>query len=355
MDRTISFIVTERCNLACGYCYVRHCQPIMPAEIARAAVDLVAHSPEQFEGDGLIWDFIGGEPLLVADLIRETLAYAHQAIPDRKQRSSITTNGVLYGSPEAQRLIAEHRGCLSVSLTLDGAPYWHDAERRYPNGMGSYEDVAASVPLWLEQMGQRASTKLTISPANLAGLTESVIHLLYTLGIPQVNANPVFEVDWTAEQADVYEHQLVRLGGALRDLQVPLSRCNLFSPAIGRPVTCGDEAAWCGCGRYMTAVDWAGQLYPCNRFAPSGLQYRPGLSIGSVWTGIRPEALAPFLALSRSPQRTAQCQGCEIESGCGWCKGCDYDLTGQLEQRTTTICRMHRARVAALRALGVIS
>lgn len=355
MDRTITLIVTERCNLACSYCYVRHGRRTMPIEIARAAVDLAARCPEQFKGEALIWDFIGGEPLLCADLIRETLTYAHQAIPGRKQRASITTNGVLYGTPEAQRLIAEHRGCLSVSLTIDGAPHWHDAERRFPDGQGSYDAVARSVPLWLEQMGPRASTKLTISPANLAGLTESVLHLLWTLQVPQVNANPVFEVDWSAELSEVYERQLVLLGGALRDLGVPLSRCSLFAPTIGRPVHPEDATSWCGCGRWMTAVDWTGQLYPCNRFAPSGLQHRPGLSLGTVWTGIRPEALEPFLALTRASQRPSRCSGCEVEAGCGWCKGHDYDANGELGTRCTTICRMHRARVRALRTLGVIA
>ena len=54
--------------------------------------------------------------------------------------------------------------------------------------------VAANVPLWLERY-PNAATKITISPANLPHLVESMIHV-FSLGVRTIHANVVFEPVW---------------------------------------------------------------------------------------------------------------------------------------------------------------
>ena len=48
----------------------------------------------------------------------------------------------------------------------------------------------------------------------------------------------------------------------------------------------------------------------------------------------------------QSPQK---CVDCEVASGCAWCQGENYDAaeTSTVFQRTTAICKMHKARVRA--------
>lgn len=57
---------------------------------------------------------------------------------------------------------------------------------------GSYEDVVKNIPLWLEQF-PNASTKVTISSADIPYIKDSVLHL-YSFGIHEVNINCVFEM-----------------------------------------------------------------------------------------------------------------------------------------------------------------
>lgn len=56
-----------------------------------------------------------------------------------------------------------------------------------------------------------------------------------------------------------------------------------------------------------------------------------------------------FLALDRCTQSTQECIDCEVASGCAWCQGENYDAadTPTIYQRSTAICKMHKARVRA--------
>lgn len=59
--------------------------------------------------------------------------------------------------------------------------------------------------------------------------------------------------------------------------------------------------------------------------------------------------LRPFLSLDRCTQSTNECINCEVAEGCAWCQGENYDAadTPTIYQRSTAICKMHKARVRA--------
>lgn len=65
--------------------------------------------------------------------------------------------------------------------------------------------------------------------------------------------------------------------------------------------------------------------------------------------GINNNRLRPFLTLDRCTQSNPECIDCEVASGCAWCQGENYDAadTPTVYQRSTAICKMHKARVRA--------
>lgn len=71
--------------------------------------------------------------------------------------------------------------------------------------------------------------------------------------------------------------------------------------------------------------------------------------IGNINDGINHNLLRPFLALDRCSQSPKECIECEVASGCAWCQGENYDAakTNTIYQRSTAICKMHKARVRA--------
>ena len=99
----------------------------------------------------------------------------------------------------------------------------------------------------------------------------------------------------------------------------------------------------------MLSIDAAGNFYPCTRFAQYSLREKRAWIIGSVNDGIDPNKLRPFLTLDRCTQSKQECIECEIASGCAWCQGENYDAADipTVFQRSTAICKMHKARVHA--------
>lgn len=77
MYKTITFIVTKDCQLACKYCYLvgKNQNERMSIDTAKAAIDYILTHDELFYEDGVFFDFIGGEPFLEIDLIDQICDY----------------------------------------------------------------------------------------------------------------------------------------------------------------------------------------------------------------------------------------------------------------------------------------
>jgi uncharacterized protein len=216
------------------------------------------------------------------------------------------------------------------------------------SGKGSYDDVVRNIPLWLQQF-EGTGTKVTISSEDIPFIKESVLHL-YSLGIREVNINCVFENVWKEGDDILFEEQLIALADAIIDNDLYKDNvCSFFSDTIGKPMDkVTDNQNWCGAGR-MLAIDAAGVFYPCTRFAQYSLRDKKAITIGNVDDGINQNRLRPFLTLNRCVQSSQECIDCEVASGCAWCQGENYDAadTNTIFQRSTAICKMHKARVRA--------
>jgi uncharacterized protein len=358
IDRTksVTFVVTEDCNLRCDYCYLsnKNSDHRMPFEVARAAIDYLVLHPNLFAEPCAVWDFIGGEPFLELPLIERIVEYVLLRTYEldhpwfTESQFAITTNGLLYQSPTVQRFIERYHDVLEVTVSVDGPARIHDRVRKTVDGKGSYARVSSIIPLWLKQF-PRAATKVTLSHDNLGDVAESILHL-FELGIKQVNANVVFENVWKPGDDLVFEEQLDCLGREIlkRGLWNTHS-CSLFLRDIGTPLDLhNDNVNWCGSGR-MLAVDSFGNFYPCVRFLPFSLSKRAARTIGNIHDGLALNRARPFLALTTAAQSSAQCVQCEVARGCAWCQGLNYDeaTTDTIYQRATFLCLMHKARVRA--------
>lgn len=357
--KSITFIVTKDCQLACKYCYLvgKNDKERMSWDIAKAAVDYILDHEEDFREESVIWDFIGGEPFLEIDLIDRVCDYIKKELYRRNHhwfnsyRFSFSTNGINYDSDKVQNFIKKNQSHISIGITIYGTKAKHDLNRIWKgNGSerGSYEDVVRNIPLWLKQFPY-GGTKVTISSADIPYIKESVMHL-YSLGIHEVNINCVFEDVWRDGDDALYEIQLMELadtiidGGYYQDYA-----CSFFTELMGKPLDCVlDNQNWCGAGR-MLSIDAAGNFYPCTRFAQYSLRNKKAWIIGNIHDGIDKNKLRPFLALDRCTQSTQECIDCEVASGCAWCQGENYDAadTPTIYQRSTAICKMHKARVRA--------
>lgn len=355
--KSITFIVTKDCQLACKYCYLvgKNTKERMTWEVAKGAIDYILSHEEDFREESVIWDFIGGEPFLEIELIDQICDYLKTEMFIRNHhwfdsyRFSFSTNGINYHTDKVQRFIEKNGEHLSIGITIDGTKQKHDLNRVWKDGeTGSYEDVVKNIPLWLEQF-PGAATKVTISSADLPYIKESVLHL-YELGIKEININCVFEDVWNEGDETILESQLMELADAIIGQKLYVDHtCSFFADFIGKPMNPDrDNQNWCGAGM-MLAVDAAGNFYPCTRFAGYSLRSKKPIIIGNIVDGIDKNKLRPFMTLDRTSQSPQKCIECEVASGCAWCQGENYDAaqSNTIYERSTAICKMHKARVRA--------
>lgn len=106
-SQSLTFIVTEDCNLRCKYCYITHksSNKRMSFDVAKKFIDYVFSGKLRLQ-ESVTLDFIGGEPLLEIDLIDKICdyfklkSYLVGSPWYWNYRISICTNGVNYSDNE---------------------------------------------------------------------------------------------------------------------------------------------------------------------------------------------------------------------------------------------------------------
>lgn len=362
--KNITFVVTNQCNLRCTYCYQGHKNDgKMNWDTAKASVDMLIRAFKEnhpyinrSNAYAVILEFIGGEPLLAIDLIHSVTEYfkhrcAEEGLPwAYNYMISITTNGILYDSPKVKDYIKRNSGKVSFTITIDGDKELHDACRLFPDGSGSYQTVEKAVKKQMAEFGN-VSTKLTISPDNVAYLDKALRNLV-SLGLHDIHANYVYEEGWTIEHArTLYEQMKSYTDYAIETKAYEKCRVSLFDSFIGNPLDKDNNQNWCGGTGKMMAIATDGKIYPCLRYLPTsvGDKVKP-MVIGDIAIGIGGTAeqlntIESIKAITRRSQSSDECFNCPIASGCGWCSAYNYERFGTPNQRATFICNMHKARV----------
>lgn len=364
--RTVTFQVTDACNLACTYCY--QCNKgtrRMKFEDAKKLVDILLNGDDRFSDyigkdktPAVILEFIGGEPFLNIDLIEQICDYfMEQAIEMHHpyatlSKFSICSNGVLYFDDKVQKFLNKYASRLSLSITIDGNKELHDACRIFPDGSPSYDIAVAAAKDWISR-GYYMGSKITIAPGNIDYVFDAVTHMV-ELGYYEINANTVFEKGWTIEHAKKFYYQLKKIADYWIDNDlVETHYLALFNEDFFSPKDETDIDNWCGGTGDMLSMDPDGYLYPCIRYMESSLgtnvePFRIGhIDVGIGQTRCEKNCIDCMNSITRRSQSTDECFYCPIASGCAWCSAYNYQETGTPNKRVTYSCDMHKARSLA--------
>lgn len=360
---TLTFQVTEDCCMACTYCYQHNKSPNrMDFSTAKQIINNLLHNDNSYntqEVNGLILEFIGGEPFLEIDLINQICDYYFQEAIKlnhrflKHTRISISSNGLLYFQEKVQKFIKKYQNYLSLTISIDGNKELHDSCRFDLEGRGTY-DRAISAAMDLRKIqGKEIETKMTLSPDNIEYTFEAVKNLI-DLGYWVIHLNCIYEEGWTLQHATVLYQQLKQLADWLFENDAfKKYNISIFNENYFKPLAPEENNNWCGgaCNG-MLSFDYRGNAFPCIRYMGSSLNGRQiPYSIGTV-DGLfrtpeekgRGEALT---AITRRSQSTDECFNCRIATGCGWCSGYNYECFGTPDRRATYICWMHKARSLA--------
>jgi len=322
----LSLAVAQKCNLGCSYCYAQQGEfggpaRSMPLQTALDAVDMLTRQAP--EGAKLNLAFLGGEPLVARDVLREATRHAVSRAAARGQtvNFSITTNGTLI-RPDDGAFFEEHG--FAVTISLDGTRSAHDAQRPYRNGRGSFDAIMERVaPLLAAQRRMQVSARVTVTPRNLA-LRETLDHFIdegfFSVGFSPMLASPTGDGEMSPADLETMLDAMIDCGReferrTLRGERYPFANMvnalKEIRKGTHRPYPCGAGAGYLG-------VSAEGDLSACHRFVgdDSG-------AMGSLTGGIDQERRAGWLA-ERHVHRQEPCRSCWARYLCGG--GCHHEV-----------------------------
>jgi|Wag4MinimDraft_13_1082653.scaffolds.fasta_scaffold01636_4 radical SAM peptide maturase (CXXX-repeat target family) len=349
--QTVSFMITEKCNLRCTYCYEENKKHItMDLDVAKDAVDYILNKPVKH--DKGIFEFIGGEPLVEFDLMYDIIKYIDEKLIDldhpwkNNRIYSITTNGTLF-TDKIKEILKRNRNKLSVGISLDGSKIAHDLNRKTVEGNGSYDKIMEDFDWWRKTFPWN-NIKATVNHDTLPYLFESVKHLI-DLGLDRIEINNVFENVWTEDDPEIFKNQLIKLAdylidtGLYEDIYV-----GYFTHLYNSDGEDLKYRNWCGSGTSMISIGINGELYPCHRFQT--LSQRDNLAIGDIYNGIDQNKLKPFEYVNLQTiqgEYKKKCNECEYKKMCSWCTAYNYDVSGSIFRREGMFCDMVEAQYKA--------
>jgi uncharacterized protein len=184
--RSLTLLVTRKCNLSCIYCYAtaRTTGRSMDQELALNSLDWFT---KQFTGDTIRVTFHGGgEPTLELKLIQEvvkrSLYIANR--DNKKTRFVIVTNGT--GDENITEWLMKNN--FSISISADGPPHIQNRNRPFANGEGSSDAVELTIR-YLVKRNYSFTIRLTFSPVD--DLKE-IIEYFGNLGVKSLHIEPLF-------------------------------------------------------------------------------------------------------------------------------------------------------------------
>jgi len=188
-----SLLLTTACTLRCRYCYAAAGdRPAvhMPLETAIRGIDwIVANAVETRAPAIEISLHGGGEPTVNWTVLTGAVMYARQRAQDHGLQLQVcmATNAVL--DAEKVRWIAANLNGLTVSL--DGLPAVHDANRCLPDGGPSSHRVLETLRI-LDELHFPYAIRATVTADAIARLPESIEFIFTACKPATVQVEPVY-------------------------------------------------------------------------------------------------------------------------------------------------------------------
>ena len=318
--------LTDRCNLACRYCYQRHGTKRMSFETAMTAIEECTRGEENC---GII--FFGGEPLLQTDLIFRIIDACERAAPQR-YHYKVTTNGTLLTPDFLERAAAVR---LHTAVSCDGTPEVHDRHRTTESGEGSSAQVVPNLRAVLARQPS-APVMMTVNPDTAAELPDSV-RFLRAQGASYLISSVNFQADWS----DRAWRQLKKAYKTLGDWYLDAYRKEekfyfaAFDKRIASRIWPGRGTS-CQLGRRQISVAPDGTYYPCVQFVGHA-----DYALGRTGQGL--DAARRTCIYDRNEAAKPDCAGCALLGRCNNACGClNYSTTGSLDKVPGFYCEHER-------------
>jgi uncharacterized protein len=187
----ITLFLTTKCSLACTYCYASaNDRPsLMTWETAKSGLDWMFRHAEARGRDQVSVMFHGGGEVTVAfDLLKRAVEYAREQASARGMRlmTSAGMNGVMKG-PVLEWVITHID---NATISFDGLPEIHNAQRPLVNGRDSFEIIAAALRR-MDEVGFHYGLRVTVTRMGLSRMADAVEFMCRNFKAQVIQLEPV--------------------------------------------------------------------------------------------------------------------------------------------------------------------
>lgn len=318
------FILTDRCNLACSYCY-EHVRVgnVANKEHIKSVIKYHLNNPLPEGCEECEITFFGGEPFICTDIIKDVCEWVWGQTWQNRYLFYANTNGTLL-TPELKDWLFANKEKIWLGLSLDGRPDTHNRNR-----CNSYNSIDLSFFLstWPKQ-----SVKMTIDPRHPLTFADDIIYL-HNQGfrISGTDFAEGISIDWNIMKSDIIREM---------DKLLEYYSCTDIEPAPIMNMWIDDCAAirepidkkWCGCGTTMAAYGADGVRYPCTYFTPL------------TFSKDRLEQVRNIDFHNLVLCSDEDCKDCYIKPLCLTCYGANFEINGSPSIRDKSKCLFMKLR-----------
>ena len=325
---TATICLTHRCNLKCVYCFQKH--DSIHKMSFKTAKDCINSIFRNFttDYDGIEISFIGGEPLLEFDLIKQIFEYTTDILkPQIKYSFFISTNGTIL-SEDMKKWFRERKDKICLGLSLDGTKETHNDNRS-----NSFELIDLD---FFRRNWQNQNIKMTLSEKSLYNFADNIKYV-HSLGFG-INGADLSEgfFDWSDEK---YLKTLIPQMQELVKFYTKNDNLVKFNRLFDKDLaSCATKNKYrrksCGTGNSIIFFDTDGKTYPCSYITPMTFSQLEIVEILKVDFN------------NNECFIDEDCyQNCYIYPICNTCAGANYLTNKDLKERDKRKCKIRKLLV----------
>lgn len=324
-----SFELTPLCNLDCKMCYVH-----LNKEQMKGAQLLTTEQwkdiMQQAVDAGMMYARLTGGECLTYPGFKELYLF----LRSRGIETVILSNGLLMGSEMVEFLKANPPAAIQVTLygASEEAYERVTGRREFARVLENIRSIrVAGIPI-----------SIAVTPNAYMKDGEEIIRLLHREGLEYlINSGLIKPREETNRpHADAEIDMYVSMMKLQRELSGKIiePECELVSlPEPGGNQKESPTGVLCGAGRSAFAIDWQGQMRPCNTFP---CEPERVLSIGFI------EAWQRTNRTANSFRRPVECEGCIYKDNCKNCVA-EHATNAPVGHASSIMCAWTRRMVAA--------
>jgi len=307
---TVWLQLTDACNLRCEYCCISKKPTRMGLNMAMKLVDKIVVDAGKAGFEEVFVKIAGGEPTLFWQDAKALIDWAEPRFAASKPavRFHIISNGTLIASSLIDYLKREKVG---LSISLDGVGKWHDSQRPFVSGCGSFEKVDSNISKLVKE-GISFNILAVVTGKSAGGLTELAQYCIsrdlpFRFGFYREKPSSICESE--VENEDLIR-ELKRCYSWMAD-NLPDRNLQSFHK-LGDVKLDGPKIRNCGIGANSLTVGCDGSLSIC--------QYEMEVSLGNVLECDSVETMRGQKVYdldSTNVNKVPVCKDCEWKYNCG--------------------------------------